>query len=101
TISAGVTTLEADSSDADLLREQADSALYDAKRRGRNAVVSFAEVRDRAPIVPAVKIHALRRLLATPDISAAFQPIWDLDQTRVIAFEALARPSSEYGLDGP
>jgi EAL domain-containing protein (putative c-di-GMP-specific phosphodiesterase class I) len=34
-------------------------------------------------------------------ISVAFQPIWDIDSTRPLAFEALARPAPELDLLGP
>ena len=58
TVSIGVATLSAEG-DGNLLRDQADAALYHAKRLGRDRVVAFREV-TRAD-VPLGRIHALRR----------------------------------------
>jgi two-component system cell cycle response regulator len=52
TLSIGVATMDLDDSamDAETLREQADAALYEAKRRGRNTVVSFDEIKGRSKL---------------------------------------------------
>jgi diguanylate cyclase (GGDEF)-like protein len=83
------------------LREEADAALYDAKRRGGNALVSFEDIRDRVVITTGAKVQALRRLLVEQDVEVAFQPIWDLDRGSLFGVEALARPSQNYGFAGP
>jgi EAL domain-containing protein (putative c-di-GMP-specific phosphodiesterase class I) len=51
-------------------------------------------------VTPA-KIQALRALLEAPRLEIVFQPIWDLQDGRVLGLEALARPWSAYGFDGP
>ena len=108
TISAGLVEFDPLSTDSDsttdaaALRERAELALSEAKRRGRNTVVSFQEIADSAPArTSAATITGVRHLLATRQMGAAFQPIWNLDTHRVLGYEGLARPAAEYGLAGP
>ncbi|MBA3824909.1 MAG: bifunctional diguanylate cyclase/phosphodiesterase [Ktedonobacterales bacterium] len=100
TVSIGLSALAMEC-DADVLREEADAALYEAKRRGRNALVVFEEVRDTVTLISAKKIHALRALLASATMDIVFQPIWNVYQHKMLAVEALSRPAKTYGLEGP
>ena len=86
--------------DPAVLREQADAALYEGKRTGSDIVV-FDDVAELLAIVTPAKTLALRSLLDEPRIEIAFQPIWDLQDGRVLGLEALARPWAGYGFDGP
>jgi diguanylate cyclase (GGDEF)-like protein len=97
----GVAVLPASSEiDSAVLREQADAALYEGKRTGSDIVV-FDDVAELLSIVTPAKTHALRSLLDEPRIETAFQPIWDLQDGRVLGLEALTRPWAGYGFDGP
>ncbi len=99
TISIGLATLGPEG-DSNVLRDQADAALYEAKRLGRDRAVSFHEA-ALASVLPAAKIHALRALLEEGRLSAAYQPIWNVGSGELMAFEGLARPSEDYGFEGP
>jgi len=101
TVSVGVATLMPDETGADTLQEQADAALCEAKRRGRNAVVTFEEIRESASILSSATAHALRHLLVERRVAVAFQPIWDVNRGEILAFEALTRPDPHYGFAGP
>lgn len=92
TVSIGISTTSADEPDLLVVREQADAALYEAKRRGRNTVVTFEEIRDEHPVFLPARVEEVRRLIADGTIGVAFQPIWSIDHRTVIGYEALSRP---------
>jgi diguanylate cyclase (GGDEF)-like protein len=81
--------------------ECADSALYEAKRRGRNTIVCFDEIKDKASVFSPRKADAVRTLIARELLDVAFQPIWDLASLAPLGFEALARPDPSLALEGP
>ncbi|MDO8391285.1 MAG: EAL domain-containing protein [Actinomycetota bacterium] len=102
TISVGLAESDPTDTNAAELRERADKALYEAKRRGRNGVVKFTEIDASTPMDTSVAtMTAVRHLLTSRQMGAAFQPIWNLDTQRVIGYEGLARPAEESGLAGP
>jgi diguanylate cyclase (GGDEF)-like protein len=93
TLSCGVAALDRSAEDGATLADQADAALYDAKRLGRDRVVCFSDL-EEDQIVSASRIRVLHDLLASEGPEIAFQPIWELDaeKNRLLGFEALARP---------
>ncbi len=101
TLSVGVATLASGIAEGSSLHEQGDAALYEAKRRGRNAVVSFDDLEERTAILLSTKARALRALLSERNLGVVFQPIWDLERGAVLGYEALARPAADYGFSGP
>jgi len=101
TLSIGVASSTPEVSVVQTLQEQADVALYEAKRRGRNRVATFEDVQEGTSCIPAAKAKALQRLLAEGYVGVAFQPIWDLKHGGLLAFEALTRPAAKYGFTGP
>jgi len=101
TVSIGLALLTPGETDVATLQEQAAAALYEAKRRGRNTVVTFEEIRESASILSSAKAQALRRVLIDGHVGVVFQPIWDVARGEILAFEALARPAAHYGFEGP
>ena len=100
TLSAGICA--ATSPDGDELWEQADRALNEAKRRGGDCVVDAGWINpSKDSAVPMSKVRAVRSIIADADVEVVFQPIWDLDGRYVLSYEALARPRTLHGLDGP
>ncbi|HWT05690.1 MAG TPA: bifunctional diguanylate cyclase/phosphodiesterase [Xanthomonadales bacterium] len=81
--------------------ELADAALYEAKRLGRNQTACFADISGSASVFSPRKADAVRTMIAQGLVSTAFQPIWDMQSTQPLGFEALARPLPELGLSGP
>jgi diguanylate cyclase (GGDEF)-like protein len=100
TVSIGYVNLSGDQLDPEAY-ELADTALYEAKRLGRNQTVCFEDVRGTVNVFSPRKADAVRTLIAQGLVSTAFQPIWDVQTTRPLGFEALARPLPELGLSGP
>jgi diguanylate cyclase (GGDEF)-like protein len=100
TLSIGYVNLTAAQLDVEPY-ELADTALYEAKRRGRDAIVCFDDIADSVDVFSPRKAELVRRLISEELLSVAFQPIWDIDSTRPLAFEALARPLPELDLSGP
>lgn len=72
TISVGVATIVRGQGDGRLLREQADSALYEAKRQGRDRVVPFRDAASTGPLFQSAKLESVRRLIAEDGVGAAF-----------------------------
>lgn len=101
TVSIGLATLTGSKCDGETLRAQADAAMYATKRAGRNSVTAFDVSLDGMWLLSAPKINSLRQMIADRSMSVAFQPIWDVERCKVLAYEALARPHHKYGLGGP
>jgi len=101
TVSIGITNSLFADCDCELLQEQAHLAVSEAKRHSHNTVVTFEDIRENVTLIAPAKIHALHRLLSGQRVNVAFQPIWDLKQDRLLAFEALTRPPVDYGFSGP
>lgn len=101
TVSIGFAVSEMGRGDVETLHEQADAALTEARRQGRNTIVAFEDIKDRVLITSSARTRALRCLLTEGHVSVVFQPIWDLKGGRMLAFEALTRPAATYGFAGP
>ncbi len=95
TISIGISTTSPAAPDLLVVREQADAALYEAKRRGRNCVVMFEDISGEHQIFLPARVDEVRRLIAAGEMGVAFQPIWSIDDRSVIGYEALARPGGD------
>jgi len=77
--------------EAEEMMRQADTAMYAAKREGKNRVTSFTPeigsvVHDRLGLE-----NLLRGAIARREIFVHYQPEFDLADNRLIRFEALAR----------
>ena len=76
---------------ADELLRHADSAMYEAKRRGK-ACYAIYEASMSGDALKRLELeNDLRRALQNGEFELYFQPNWDLDEDRVSGFEALVR----------
>jgi len=89
--SMGIALYPRDGSDTEDLLQSADTAMYAAKRAGRNRY-HFYSADLNARVHQRVTIESeLRRGLANGELRAHYQPIVAADDGRVLAIEALLR----------
>lgn len=101
TVSVGLATLTGPNCHAAALQAQADAAMYAGKRAGPNGVTLFDASADGMWALSPNKIHGLEQLIDAGSMDVVFQPIWDVNEVRIVAYEALARPDPTYGFGGP
>ena len=89
--SVGVALLPDDGTEADILMQNADQALYHAKIGGR-AQTRFFDASMTRDLVRRREIEdELRQAIQRDELSIFFQPIVDLETGRIRCFEALVR----------
>jgi diguanylate cyclase (GGDEF)-like protein/PAS domain S-box-containing protein len=90
-VSIGVSIYPTDATDAEELMQQADSAMYAAKREGKNRVTHYTaeigfQMHERLTLE-----NLLRGAVARNEIFVHYQPEFELSNHRLLRFEALAR----------
>ena len=91
TVSIGVSLYPRDGEDVGSLLRHSDTAMYQAKDCGRNNFQFFSPVMDRK-LHERVSIEArLRAALELDQFDVHYQPILDIETSRVVALEALIR----------
>ena len=73
------------------LLQQADTAMFAAKRNGKNCVVQFGDGLGSAARERLTMEGELRRAIEAGQITVHYQPEFDLETNQVVRFEALAR----------
>lgn len=102
TLSIGISLYPSDGLTSEVLLSKADAAMYRVKSAGRGAWQSYQSAQSGPPADASERVLRVSHALDRGEIVAHFQPVVDLLDERVVAFEALARwnhPVS--GLLGP
>lgn len=73
------------------LMQQADCAMYAAKRNGRGRIVQFSDDLGSAARERLTLEGELQHAIAKGEISVLYQPEFDLKTNAIVRFEALAR----------
>ncbi|CAB3752054.1 putative bifunctional diguanylate cyclase/phosphodiesterase [Paraburkholderia humisilvae] len=93
--SIGISVCPEDGRDATTLMRNADSAMYQAKQRGRNGFEFFTKELSRQLQRRFSIEQSLRRALAADELRLVYQPIVDGVSGRTIGAEALMRWHNE------
>jgi diguanylate cyclase (GGDEF)-like protein/PAS domain S-box-containing protein len=91
TVSIGVSLYPRDGTDIGELLRHSDTAMYQAKDRGRNNFQLFSPMMDRKLKERMAVEGSLRNALAQHQLDVHYQPIVEIDSQRVTALEALLR----------
>jgi diguanylate cyclase (GGDEF)-like protein/PAS domain S-box-containing protein len=91
TVSIGVSVFPRDGTDMGELLRHSDTAMYQAKDRGRNTFQLFSPGMDRRLKERVAIETSLRVALQDNQLSVHYQPIIDIQSHRVVAMEALLR----------
>ncbi len=89
--SIGIALWDVESSEDVAVLEQADLALYEAKRLGRNRYAVYSPSLHQLNVGRGRELHALREALADGSLAMHYQPIVAATSTTVVGFEALMR----------
>jgi diguanylate cyclase (GGDEF)-like protein/PAS domain S-box-containing protein len=99
TVSIGVARYPEDGADMGELLRHSDTAMYQAKDRGRNNFQHFSPAMDRRLKERIAIESSLRTALESHQLDVHYQPIVDIESHQVVALEALLRwkhPSHGY-----
>jgi len=91
TVSIGVALYPYDGADMGELLRHSDTAMYQAKDRGRNNYQLFSQSMDKRLKERIAIESSLRTALQSRQLDVHYQPIVDIESLRVIALEALLR----------
>jgi len=85
----------------EILRDHADLALYEAKHKGKNQVMTFDPSLTEGMEITQAKTQAIRRVLERGEVTIWYQPIYHYGGRHLLAFEALLRLLEEPDIEGP
>jgi diguanylate cyclase (GGDEF)-like protein len=91
TASIGISLFPDHGQESGQLLQQADCAMYAAKRNGKNRIVQFGDGLGHAARERLMLEADLRRAIADEQIFIHYQPEFDLATQSIVRFEALAR----------
>jgi diguanylate cyclase (GGDEF)-like protein/PAS domain S-box-containing protein len=102
TASIGIAVYPGDSTEIDALYKYADSAMYHAKKMGRNNFQFYSRELTELAAEKMMLEAALRKAIKNEELELYYQPQVDLASGRIVSAEALLRWNHpELGLVGP
>ena len=102
TCSIGISLFPNDGKDVEVLLQNADSAMYKAKERGRNNYQFFTQDMHSKAMLHLSRENALRKALQRTELLLHYQPQFDVRRGGIIGVEALVRwQDPEWGMIWP
>jgi diguanylate cyclase (GGDEF)-like protein/PAS domain S-box-containing protein len=89
--SVGVSLFPRDGADVGELLKHADTAMYQAKERGRNNVQMFSPLMNKKLNHRVAMEEALREAIRLKQLDVHYQPVVDLRSRKIVGLEALLR----------
>jgi diguanylate cyclase (GGDEF)-like protein/PAS domain S-box-containing protein len=89
--SIGVVVWDGTTTDYTQVVQNADSAMYEAKRRGKGHYVIFSPNMEQQAVSRFALAQELRHALHAGELSMHYQPILSLESSTIVGFEALMR----------
>ncbi len=89
--SIGIVVADASLNDRTEFLQDADVALYEAKRLGKGRFAFFTTTMHQQAVNQFTLVQELRQALQAGNLAMNYQPIYDLASERVVGFEALMR----------
>jgi diguanylate cyclase (GGDEF)-like protein len=91
TVSIGIATMPSDGMDPKELVRKADTAMYHAKKRGRNRFEFYTDDMNEAVVRRVMLEDGLRTAIQDGGLRLFYQPLFDLRRERIVGAEALIR----------
>ncbi|MDX2477013.1 MAG: EAL domain-containing protein [Gammaproteobacteria bacterium] len=91
TSSIGISLFPEDGDNSHTLLKKADAAMYQAKRKGRNAFQFYTEANEQPAIERLTLESSLRRALERDEFRLYYQPQLNLTSCKIDGYEALLR----------
>ncbi|GLX82368.1 hypothetical protein theurythT_18200 [Thalassotalea eurytherma] len=93
--SIGVSILSERCRDVNALVNEADHAMFEAKKRGKNQIVLFNDELAKHFNQRSAIINALKGAISNNEFTLHFMPIWDKKATRIAGAEVLIRTKNK------